>query len=180
MPVTAADAGSILRPYFEMADLLASTQAWQEITDTDNTADALLTIDHPDYFDFENSEGSIEVPLIVISNPLDMEATYHRKTDRQGRRDFGALLVQFFLKQTDDPKPLQDFMHACEGVLSEALGKSETLKPDGEHYYLTLDYFQLAIAAAACDLNRLSCVERNADNLQPQIVNTMAFVAHWI
>lgn len=184
MPVTESTAGSILRPYYGLARLFAATEHWQTLTDTGSEDDALATISHPDYRVLD--EGScVRVPLIVISNPIDLSQTIYKRDDAQGRNDFGSLLVSFVLQRRDDlneTERLREFMADVETVIDQAKALADELHESEEFYYQNLDHFELAIAAGECNLHKLAGIDRanQDDNPEPQVVCTCAFVAHWI
>lgn len=188
---TEVTASSILRPYYRLARLFAATAKWQSLTETANEDAALPTISHPDYRVLD--EGSaVRVPLIVISNPVDLDQTFFKKPDAQGRNNFGALLVTFVMLRddsiTDDIEheqqrlQLQQFSDDVGTVCDQALLKSGKLHPSNEFYYQNVENFTLAIAAGECPLRNLSGIARDNDeeNPAPQVVMSLSIVANWI
>lgn len=180
MPVTATNAGLILGPYFQVAELIASTDQWQELTETDNVDDALASIAFPEYLDFESPQkGAIEVPLCVLSNPWDMTSEFYGPQDNQGRVDHGQLLWQLFLKTESDADALRNFIHAQETLLEQMAALSGMAKPLGAGWYIRTNGFQLAFAAGRVPLSNLQCTPRGGDQSKPQSVTTGAFVLDW-
>lgn len=189
---TESTASSILRPYYRLARLFAATAKWQSLTGTANEESALETISHPDYRVLDDG-NLVRCPLIVISNPVDLEQTFYKKPDAKGRNNFGALLVTFVMLRDDDitdDEPaeqarlqLEQFMDDVGTVCDQALAKSTQLRQDpGDGYYQNVDTLTLAIAAAEVPLKNLSGIDRDNDdeNPKPQVVMTASMVANWI
>lgn len=185
-------ASSILRPYYRLARLFAATAKWQSLTGTANEAAALETISFPDYRVLDEG-NSVRCPLIVISNPIDLEQTFFKKPDAKGRNNFGALLVTFVMLRDDSIEheepaeqarlQLEQFSDDVGTVLDQALAKSAQLRLDpGDGYYQNVENFTLAIAPAECDLRNLSGIDRAniEDSPKPQVVMTASVVANWI
>lgn len=182
MPVTADTAGLILGPYFQLAELIASTDEWQSLTDTDNVTDALESIAFPEYIDFEApQQGAITVPLCVLSNPWDMATEFYGVQDNQGRVDHGQLLWQMFLKTESDPaNALRNFIHHQELLLEQMTALSGMAKPAGAGWYIKTNGFQLAFSPGRVPISNLQCLVRGEDGTKPQSVTTGAFVINWI
>jgi len=189
---TEETASSILRPYFRLARLFASTDYWQTLTGTANETAALEMISFPDYRVLDEG-NSVRCPLIVISNPIDLEQTFFKKPDAKGRNNFGALLVTFVMLRDDsitddDPQEqarlqLQQFSDDVGTLLDEALANSTQLREDpGDGYYQNVEDFTLAIAPSECVLKNLSGIARDnvEENPKPQVVMTASVVANWI
>lgn len=188
---TESTASSILRPYYRLARLFAATARWQSLTGTANEDAALPTISHPDYRVLDEG-NSVRCPLIVISNPVDLEQSFYKKPDARGRNNFGALLVTFVMLRDDtieDAEPqerqrlqLQQFSHDVGTICDQALAKAGQLHPSNEYYYQNVEDFTLAIAAGECPLKKLSGIARaNEDeNPKPQVVMSLSLVANWI
>lgn len=185
-------ASSLLRPYYRLARLFAATAKWQSLTGTANETAALATISFPDYRVLD-AGNSVRCPLIVISNPLDLEQSFFKKPDARGRNNFGALLVTFIMLRDDsiaaeEPaeqarRQLEQFSDDVGRVLDQALAKSAQLRLDpGDGYYQNVEHFTLAIAPAECDFHNLTGIERAnvEDSPKPQIVMTCSLVANWI
>lgn len=185
-------ASSILRPYYRLARLFAATAKWQSLTGTANETAALETISFPDYRVLD-AGNSVRCPLIVISNPIDLEQTFFKKPDAKGRNNFGELLVTFILLRDEtitNAEPaeqarlqLEQFSDDVGTVLDQALAKSTQLRLDpGDGYYQNVEDFKLAIAPAECGLKNLSGIARSntEENPKPQVVMTASVVASWI
>jgi hypothetical protein len=176
---------SLLRPYIGLARLFASTPTWQELTNANDEEAALPTVSYPDYRVLD--EGScVRVPLIVVSNPLDLSQMIFKPDDAQGRRGFGQLLCSFVMlvdeEIADRRLALLQFIDQIGTVTDEALDIAADLRPDGASYFLNLSSFALAIAAGECALKKLSGIPRDDDseNPNPRVVHTMSLIADWI
>ena len=184
-------ASSLLRPYFRLARLFAATAKWQSLTGTANEDAALPTISHPDYRVLDEG-SSVRVPLIVISNPIDLDQSFFKRPDAHGRNNFGALLVTFVMMRDDsieDDIPqerqrlqLEQFTDDVGTVCDQALAKAGQLHPSNEYYYQNVETFTLALAAGECPLKKLSGIDRDNEDEDPdpQVVMTLSLVANWI
>ncbi|MFM9964444.1 MAG: hypothetical protein ACKV2Q_24845 [Planctomycetaceae bacterium] len=189
---TEATASSLLRPYFRLARLFAATAKWQSLTGTGNEEAALPTISFPDYRVLDEG-NSVRVPLIVISNPADLEYTFYKKPDAQGRNNNGQLLVTFVMSRDESIEEaipqererlqLQQFTDDVGRVIDQALALAQQLRPDpGDGYYQNLENFTIAWAAVESPLQNLSGIDRDNEDEdpKPQVVMTASFVAHLI
>lgn len=189
---TESTASSILRPYYRLARLFAATAKWQSLTGTANETAALATISFPDYRVLD-AGNSVRCPLIVISNPIDLDQTFFKKPDAKGRNNFGELLVSFVMLRDDSIEheepaeqarlQLEQFMNDVGTVCDQALAKSTQLRQDpGDGYYQNVEDFRLALAAGECPLKALSGIARDNDDEspKPQVVMTLSVIANWI
>jgi len=178
MPVNADNAGLILGPYFEIAELIASTEEWQNLTNTMTVAGALDFIAFPEYVDFETANaGKIALPASVISNPWDLGTELFGPQDRQGRVDRGQLLWQLFLQTDADDAALLNFIHSEELILAQMAALSGKAKDSGSGWHISVDSFQLAFAAGRVPLSNLQGMVGADDT--PQSVTTGAWVLDW-
>lgn len=179
MPVTAANAGLLLRPFFDVADLLAATAKWQDVTDSANATEALTSIEFTEYLDFEAPRaGMIEVPLSVLSDPYDLDVELFGTQDNQGRVDRGQLLWQLFLLADDDDPGNLSFYQTCGELIHQMSALSGQQNPDGG-WYINARPFSQAFAPRRVPLSNLQGVPRDGDQTKPQALVTAAFVVDW-
>lgn len=180
MPVTASNAGLLLSPFFEVAELIASTAKWQDVTETASVEDALASIAFTEYVDFESPrQGLIEVPLIVLSDPWDLAVEIFGTQDEQGRVDHGQMLMQLFLQTDPEDVGNLEFYQTLGVLIGQIAALSGKEKPGGAGWYIKARPFQQAFAPRCVPLSNLQCVPRGGDQTKPQQVTTASFVVDW-
>lgn len=194
MTVTAE--GPISLPFANLAELASLSERWQALNDVDTPAEALPMIRYPRY-EVLNEGNLIDVPLIVISNPIDLPLTLVKPLGmQQNQRNNGALLLTIILPEDtsitvtgdDETQEDQRFLKYCNDVgivLKQMLQTSESERPDpADGYYMNVLYFEQAIAAGKCSPNKLAAKLRGsstpADDDPPVLVYSSSWICHWM
>lgn len=188
-------AGPVSLPYARLAELASISPTWQSLNGVVIPSAALPMIRYPSY-DILDEGNLVEVPLIVISNPVDLPLTLVKPNGMQAnQRHSGSLLLTIFLPEdtsinsgTAAEIAEQRFLKYTNDVglvLKDMLLAADSEKEDPtDGYYLNMLQIDQAIAPGKCSPHKLLAIVRDSDppeaDTPPVIVYSSAWICHWM
>ena len=172
--------GPLSLPFLGLAELLATSARFQEITDAADETEALDFIHYPT---LEIIEDTFEVPLAIITTELDLEMQLWKRGSPSGKLSSGQLLLELLFPadatQANDNDRFLKYINDVGVILRQMLDKANTIKPNpSDGYYWNLIQIDQLIAPAKCDPKLLHATLPDSED--PVDVYASGWFVRWV